>query len=137
MKTILKLFEINLKLKYEQLCNNEIERNLKNLIYILNKTYRNGSNMIWSIDINGLKMNSKLIKCTLPFPRVNASLASNHSRNTAQWTISNTNMIFWIWEKNLTWKKFVFFWKKNSWHSKDFKTKIGIKQILKLKKLGN
>ena len=46
MKTILKLFEINLKLKYEQFCNNEIERNLKNLIYILNKTYRNGSNMI-------------------------------------------------------------------------------------------
>lgn len=137
MKTILNPFEINLKLKYEQLCNNEIKRNLKNLIYILNKTYRNGSNMIWSIDINGLKMNSKLIKCTLPFPRVNASLASNHGRNTAQWTISNTNMIFWIWEKKLNLEKICFLLKKkNSWHSKDFE-KIGIKQNLKLKKLGN
>ena len=56
------------KLKYEQLCNKEIERNLENLIYILNKTYRNGNDMIWSIDINGKKWTRNSLSVPSPFP---------------------------------------------------------------------
>ena len=114
MKTIFEPFWNRSKLKNEQLCNKEIERNLENLIYILNKTYRNGSNMIWSIDINGLKMNSKLIKCTLPFPRVNASQQKHSTVNNFKHKYDFLNM-----GKKLNLEKICFLLKKNnSWHSK-------------------
>ena len=68
MKTIFEPFWNRSKLKNEQLCNKEIERNLENLIYILNKTYRNGNDMIWSIDINGLKWTRDSKRVPSPFP---------------------------------------------------------------------
>ena len=120
METILNPFKTNLNWKMSNFAIKEIERNLENFIYILNKTYRNGNDMIWSIDINGKKMNSKLIKCTLPFPRVNASQQKHSTVNNFKHKYDFLNM----GKKNLTWKKFVFFWKKTILGIlKDFKTK--------------
>lgn len=63
------------------------------------------------------KMNSKLIKCTLPFPRVNASQQKHSTVNNFKHKYDFLNM-----EKQLDLGKICFLLKKknDSWHSKDF-----------------
>ena len=79
------------------------------------------------------KMNSKLIKCTLPFPRVNASQQKHSTVNNFKHKYDFLNM-----EKQLDLGKICFLLKKKTILGiLKTLTKIGIKQILKLKKLGN
>ena len=131
MKTILNPFETNLNWNMRDFEKNKLKGIiLENLIYTLEKTYRNGNDMICSIDINGKKIERQFWKWTWNSESVKPLSQSKcftcikpqqkHS------TVNNFKHKYdFLNIKKLDLKKICFLSKKknNSWHSKDIKTK--------------